>query len=149
VPDGFAAAAQRLRDVERRLMPDVADELEVAARELVSDAKLSARTTLPRRGGYAKQVADGTDFEVRVFRTARGSVTVSITAVGPDYRLDKDGRLRHPVYARGPRTDWNWAREPQRVRPGWFTRPMREGRPRVRAQLVAAVTRTTRRAVGR
>lgn len=149
MPDDFAAAAQRLRALERQVVVDAGAALEQSARELVDDAKLSARTTLPRRGGYAKQVSDATRFDIRVLRTARGGITVAITATGPDYRLDKDGRLRHPVYARGPRSDWNWAREAQRVRAGWFTRPMREGRARIRGQLVAVMNRSARRVMGR
>jgi hypothetical protein len=142
VADDFADAAKRLRAAERQLMPEVRLGLEEAARELVADAQLSARTSLPRRGGYAQQVANS-EFKVAFVQTGRGWKVV-ITAIGPDYRLDREGRLRHPVHARGPRQDWNWSHEAQRVKSGWFTRPMKAGRPAVRAQLAAAVSRCTR-----
>lgn len=140
----FSDAADRLRRMAQQIPQESAEELREIGTELVADARLSVRTTLPRRGGYADDVARGTRFDVRVTRTSTGA-RLTITATGPDYRLDRDGRLRHPVYARGPRNEWNWANEAQKVRPGWFTRPMREGRPRIRAGLVAAVSRTTKR----
>lgn len=137
----FAAAARQLRaGVRRDLRSELQGGLGSAAGTLVRAAQQNARETLPRRGGYAARVADTTQFRVELHDSPRGP-WLRITATGPDRRLDQTGRLRHPVYARGPRDKWAWARKEQRVRPGWFTRPMRDGVPDVRVELVMAVNR--------
>lgn len=141
----FAAVAKQLQaGAARDLRRELQGGLGTAAVELVRAAQQNARTTLPRRGGYAAQVAETTKFQVQLHDSAAGP-WVQIVASGPDHRLDENGRLRHPVYARGPRSDWNWAHRDQRVRPGWFTRPMVAGAEGVRVQLVMAVTRYMRR----
>lgn len=141
--DGVSAAIRRLERAERELPRETRTALRRIAPELVRDARRHADEVLPRRGGYAKQVADTTRFVVEVTRTAVG-VALRITAIGPDRRLDTQGRLRHPVYAAGPRSEWNWAKAAQGVPPGWFSRPMREGQDDVRVVLVAAGVKAIR-----
>lgn len=138
--DGITAAVRRLERAERELPRETRKALWDVAPRLVKDARDHAEV-LPRRGGYARQVATTTKFHVEVNRTAAG-VLLRITAVGPDKRLDTQGRLRHPVYARGLRDEWNWADAAQRVTPGWFSRPMRDNQREVRVVLVAAVKKT-------
>jgi hypothetical protein len=141
--DGVGALLRQVDRARRDLPQETAAALRRVAPELVQDAKDHAEQVLPREGGYAAEVARRTHFHVRVTRTPSG-VALEVQAEGPDYRLDKQGRLRHPVYAKGPRSQWNWAREPQRVTPGWFTRPMRSNEAHVRVVLVTAGSRAIR-----
>lgn len=141
--DGITAVVRRLERAERELPRETRKALRDVAPRLVRDARDHAEQVLPRRGGYARQVATTTRFQVEVTRTASG-VMLRITAVGPDKRLDTQGRLRHPVYARGPRDEWNWADEAQRVTPGWFSRPMKQNQPHVKVVLVAGGNRAIR-----
>jgi hypothetical protein len=143
---GHDAVTGAIRDLERARR-DLPRQTRKAMREvaprLVADAKEHGGQVLPRRGGYARQVATQTRFLVEVVSTGQG-VILRITAVGPDYRLDKQGRLRHPVYAHGPRSEWNWVKREQKVTPGWFSRPMKINHPTVRGVLVAAGSRAIR-----
>lgn len=141
--DQFRAISQRLHSTERTLPTQFRGGLGKVAAGLVGDARRNALHVLPKRGGYNEVVARS-HFEVVFARTARGQ-RVTITATGPDYRVDRQGRLRHPVYADGRRSEWAWAKQTQKVRPGWFTKPMKAGRPRIRAELVAVMSRSTRR----
>lgn len=139
----FREIAKRLHTAERNLPGQFRSGLGRQAAALIADARRNALNTLPKSGGYNEVVARS-HFHVRLSRGPRGE-RLTVTATGPDYRLDKQGRLRHPVYARGTRRDWSWAKAPQQVRSGWFTDPMHAGRPRLRAELVAVMSRTTRR----
>jgi hypothetical protein len=141
--DGITAAVRRLERAEREFPREVRKALRDVAPRLVRDAREHADQVLPRRGGYARQVARTTQFHVTVSRTTAGMV-LEITATGPDKRLDTQGQLRHPVYARGPRSDWNWADATQKVTPGWFSRPMKVNSQHVRVVLVAATSRAVR-----
>lgn len=142
--EGVAAAIRDLDRARRELPRETRHALQKVAPRLVADAKEHAEEVLPRGGGYAHQVAATTRFEVDLTSTGSG-VTLQVTAAGPDYRLDKKGRLRHPVYAHGPRADWAWAKQDQKVTPGWFSRSMKLNHATVRAVLVAAGGRATRR----
>jgi hypothetical protein len=141
--DGVTAALRRLERAEREFPRETRKALRDVAPELIRDVKEHAEDVLPRRGGYAREVATKTRFHVTVSRTTAGTV-LTITATGPDKRLDTQGRLRHPVYADGPRSEWAWARDPQQVTPGWFSRPMKVNERHVRVVLITAGSRAIR-----
>lgn len=96
----------------------------------------SAKTTLPRRGGYAELVASHHVY-VRI-RTGPRRVGMVVVAAGVDPRLDRQGRLRHPLF--GDTDRWY----EQKVRRGWFSRPMRKLAPQVRRAVFGEVDRLMR-----
>jgi hypothetical protein len=88
------------------------------AKPLRVEAQQSALKRLPRRGGLASRVAQS-KFSAR--RMVKGD-QVGVRLVGSsrlDLRSLDRGRLRWPVYPRGPRSEWRW--KERRIRPGWWT----------------------------
>jgi hypothetical protein len=72
-------------------------------------------------------------------RSAGRSPGVRVTAVGVDARVDRTGKVRHPVY--GNRRVW----VTQQVKPGWFTDPMEAGAPAVRRELLVVIATVARK----
>lgn len=141
---GPAVIAAGLRRAERELPGETERELRAVVPRLVNRARHNAEEILPRRGGYGRQVATQTRFRVEQIRMS-GGVALRLVAVGPDYRIDRQGRLRHPVYARGPRSKWNWADGTQRVPSHWFTDPMLDDGHLIRGAVMRAFERTVHR----
>lgn len=77
--------------------------------------------------------------DVKIRTSVRGSrVTANVSAPtggtkGRDVRALEGGRLRHPVFARGPRRTWTWAG--QRIRAGFATVPLKAVRPQILREL--------------
>jgi hypothetical protein len=135
----FERIARDLKSVDVRR--EIQDALDRAGDQLIADARESAASTLPSRGGLAARVA-GASFEARV-RAATSTVTARITAKDSpgrsvDLKALDDGVVRHPVY--GNRTAW----ATQSVSRGWFSKPVRKGLRKVRDELVTAVDTVTR-----
>lgn len=130
------------RDLKKANVEDeIRKALDRAGEQLIDDARESATSTLPTRGGLAARVA-GSTFEARV--QARGkTVTARLTAKdSPGRSVDlkslDGGVVRHPVY--GDRGRW----AEQKVPRGWFSKPIRKGLRKVRDELVTAVETVTR-----
>lgn len=115
--------------------------IRASTKPLIIDVKQSAVTDLPHEGGLNKTVAFDSRFATRT-RTSGSQVGVRIVATSKVVRdleaMDR-GELRHPVRATGPRKSWVWVE--QRIRPGWFSRPLRDGAPTVRKELLRAMER--------
>lgn len=88
---------------------------------------------LPQRGGFARLVAK-TRFGVRV-KVQGGGVTIRIVAhpnaVADPGAIDR-GRARHLTYGRKP---WHV----QIVPKGWFSEPIRERAPQIRARVADSI----------
>jgi hypothetical protein len=139
----FAAVARELKAAgDKELRRELAKSLGEATKPLRLAAKRSARDTLPKRGGLAARTA-----KASLRTTTRTGASPSIKIVGRQGnanlgRLDA-GVNRHPVYG----NEGKWVT--QRVRPGWFSKPMAEGGDEVRRQVVAAVDAVIRKLAGR
>jgi hypothetical protein len=130
----FARLSKDLRQAgAKELRRELYRGLQRAAKPLIADAKVSARS-LPHRGGLADRAARAR-FRVK----ARAGRTPSISIVAADAKgrsVDLDaldrGTVRHPTFGHRP-----WVA--QQVRPEWFTRPMVNGSPQVRDEMLRAV----------
>lgn len=132
----FAALAARLRKAEGQLQPELYDALERAAPPLERAATRSALASLPKRGGLNVVVASA---GMRHQRRAGG---IRITASGiTQLKLTNDGRVRHPVYG-NPGT---WVGQAIPKARDWFNKPIRDGAPRVRKELVKALDKIARK----
>jgi hypothetical protein len=110
------------------------------APRLVRDAKKSALATLPNAGGLNERVARS-DITWRARRQSGGvsvRFTVQRNAVRDPASINR-GRVKHPTYGHRPYPI-------QLVKPGWFSIPMKAGRPAVRAVITQALERHIRKA---
>lgn len=58
------------------------------------------------------------------------------------YHLDL-GLINHPVFARGPRGHWTWVNnQTGGMRPGFFSDPCEDAKPKIREQVLKAITET-------
>ena len=137
-PEQLARISRQLREEANR---GLRRELDKALREAVAPLRTalpeSARETLPKRGGLAGQIA-ASRISVRRIPAARGG-GLRLTATNPRaLRLLNRGRVRHPVFGREP-----WVT--QKVRPGWWDRPIEQAGPDVQAAVKEAVGRVADR----
>jgi hypothetical protein len=103
------------------------------------EAATKGTERLPQRGGFARLVAK-TRFGVKV--TARGGgITIRIIA-HPNAVKDPEainrGRARHLTYGRQP---WHV----QIVPKGWFSEPIQERAPQIRARVADAIKNALRK----
>jgi len=128
---------QLVRDVQAADEQTIAAELE----SLKPAVRRSAITTLPTHGGVDRLVA-GSD--LRVVRR-RGQVALRATNKRNIRRMNDQGILRHPVWARSdkPRSQWRWV--DQRVPSKWFDNPTLASEMRLRR----AVERSRQRILDR
>src|SRR5215216_409522 len=107
-----------------------ADEQTAAAElEALKPAiRRSAMTTLPTHGGIDRLVANS---ELQVVRR-RGRITLRASNKRNIRRMNDQGILRHPVWARSnkPRSQWRWV--DQRVPSKWFDNPTLAAEVRLR-----------------
>lgn len=131
--DQFKRVARALREAgDKELRAELYKAINRRVKPLSQDAKRNAAASLPQSGGLAARVAR-TRITARR-RTGRNpglSLVAQRNAVKDPRRIDR-GMVRHPVFGRGSVL--------QRVEPGWFSEPMLRGAPRVRRELVLALT---------
>jgi hypothetical protein len=121
----------------------------------------SALLILPGRGGLNKRVA-GSKMSVRKMSNGIRLVLKN------DYQLtymDNPGKLRHPVFPRRSRTAKalgrstgssklhanrkKWAWESQKIKPGFFTKPVTRAGEQVRKDIVTAMENVVRQIEGK
>ena len=111
-----------------------------AAKPLIAASRQEARRRLPSSGGLAEQVAkEPQRVQIRTGRHAGVRIAVGKKRGGA--RTANRGVVRHPVF--GNRKVW----VSQKVTPGWFDDPMREGAPLVRRKLEQAIENVADRVV--
>ena len=132
----FTALAARIRKAEGDLKPELYDALERAAPSLEHAATRSAAANLPHRGGLnAVVAAAGMSHQRRaggIRITARGITQLALT---------NSGKVRHPVYG-NPGT---WVTQFIPKARDWFDKPMHDGAPKVRRELVKALDKIARK----
>jgi hypothetical protein len=138
---GLASAELRrlsaaLRAADRTdLQKELTRAMGRASRPLKASARQGAIQILPYRGGLAEEVA-GSAFSARVRKVGKGA---GVRIRGVDrraYDLNRmdDGFVRHPVYGH-----WRKGLPPQRITPGWFTKPLTLDAPKVRDEILQAI----------
>lgn len=121
----------RLRDAARRGLEESVPDL------VVAPARGTSR--LPSTGGLAAQVArTQVTAEVSALAGVRLRIKGEPGAVADPGAINR-GRVRHLTYGRKP---WHI----QLVPPGWFSDPLTQEAPRVRARIVRHVGEEIRRA---
>jgi hypothetical protein len=117
------------KDLDRELK----QALRRAGKPLQRSAKQGALQILPYRGGLAERVARSR-FTAAVRTTGRGA-NLRITGAGRDQlsHMD-DGFVRHPVFGR-----WLPGQPPQKINPGWFTKPLTLDAPKQRTEIDKAI----------
>jgi hypothetical protein len=113
------------------LRKELTSELRKAGRPLIARTRAAARSTLPKSGGLAEQVArEPQRIQVRTGeRTAGVRVVVGRRRGGA--QSANRGSVRHPVFARSDRTRDQWTWVTQRVTPGWFDRTLERDAPTI------------------
>jgi hypothetical protein len=137
------ADAGRIRDIALRLekagrgdlLKQIQQALDAAAKPLPIAAAKQALSILPRAGGLGALVSRTNISVIRGFTAKRAGVLIKANrgAIKDPAAINR-GRVRHPVYG-------HWPKVPiiQVVRAGWFTDPIRDGAPEVRAAMTVAV----------
>lgn len=131
----FVALSRALRrHGSKELRGELTKGITQATKPLKKQAKDSARTSLPRRGGLARRVArTSLPTKRRTGNNPGVRIEAKPNAVNDPGRIDR-GRIKHPVFGRGP-----WVL--QDVQRGWFTEPMEGAAPEVRQELVKVIDR--------
>ena len=131
------AAGTEGQGLRRELFQAVTKAARPLADEIGSAGHLMAY--MPRR--YAGVLAG--DLSVTASKSTGRNPGVSIKARGRVHRrkvVQRDeGRITHPVFARGPRPTWNWETQVEGMRPGFFTDAVEKAAPAVRDQVMAAM----------
>lgn len=132
----FEALARRCRVAEGELPREITDALVRSAPPLERAATRSAEANLPHRGGLNVVVASaGMSTQPRangIRIVARGITQLALT---------NRGQVRHPVYGK-PGT---WVGQLIPKARDWFDKPMRDGEPSVRRELVKALDKIARK----
>lgn len=127
--DQFTQLARRLKAQDSKaLRTEFYRGINRATKPVIADIRQTAKTELPRRGGLGKRVARSKITTKRRMSGKSAGVRVVGTS-GYDIRSIDRGRVRHLTWGRKP-----WVN--QKVRPGFWTTPVREGEPVARASIV-------------
>jgi hypothetical protein len=138
-------AGEEGQGFRRELMKQITDAAEPLAREIASLAHLEPY--MPNR--YAAVLAG--DITVTAQRIFSGNPRISISCKTRGEHRRKvrhldDGFINHPVYATGPRTEWDWINnQTAGMVPGFFTVPCEKATPEIREKVLEALTETGRK----
>lgn len=133
--DRLAAIGRSLIEAgEVKVKRDMLAAIREEGKSALSDVPDSARSTLPRSGGLAEEVAHQT----YTVRTSLAGPIGSVKLVGKGMKELRDinqGRLRHPVFNNRER----WVG--QTVPTGFFSDPIEAKAPEVREAILLAIER--------
>ena len=129
----------------RELMKQLDEAAKPLAREISSLAHL--RPYLPDR--YAAVLAADISVTSQKIFASNPRVSVRCRTRGErrrKVRLLDAGFINHPIFARGPRDEWDWwNRQTGGMKPGFFTVPCEKAAPQIREHVLAALTETARK----
>lgn len=153
--DQLRALAERLKEAgtdgqgfRRELMQQITDAARPLAAKIADVGHL--KPYMPDR--YAAVLAE--DISVTSQKIFASSPRVSIRCRTRGERRRKvklldDGFINHPVFARGPRDEWDWVnRQTKGMEPGFFSGPCEHATPDIRAKVLQALTETERKITG-
>ena len=139
-------AGEEGQGFRRELMQQITDAAEPLAREIASLAHL--QPYMPDR--YAAVLAgDITVTSQKIFAGSSPRVSVRCRTRGERRRkvrhLDA-GFINHPIYATGPRDEWDWINnQTAGMVPGFFSDPCEKATPAIREKVLEALTETARK----
>lgn len=153
--DQYRAFAERLQTAPPELRREARQALLRAARPLGRDVRKEIPPVMPR--GYEAVLNAALRIRTSMKSGLWAGVEIEGRAPGTkgharEIERMEHGELRHPVFGRFRRLkDGTFRRNPwalQPLRPGFWTRPMREGLPTIRRELLRAVIKINRKIVG-
>jgi hypothetical protein len=133
-------AAERLRKMETTMRQAYTAAMAEATKPIIAAARTNAVSTLPSKGGLGRTIATS-HFTVKPLRGKRSGGGVLITTADHDARIDKAGRVRHPVFGRKVYAQ-------QKVKPGWFTKAAKRTEREVTRHMEAASKKVARQVTG-
>jgi hypothetical protein len=150
------AAGEEGKGLRRELLKS----MRVAGAPLIGAAKRSAQDVLPKKGGLNNFIASSNIGVANKLTGNRAGTRIVAKKPGGkkghDLAAFDDGQFRHPVYGKRDKDEAGrhvvvskgggkapWVQES--CTPGWFTKPMLESAPALRAALLAAMTITERK----
>lgn len=131
----LAALAKRLRGADKEYRKELRIGINRAVKPLKRDVLEQLPLFMPNQ--YAKVMKKALKVKT-VIRTG-GMASVRITAYGKGRHKNRDiraldrGTLRHPLWGN---RDWWYA---QKVKAGFWSEPLKDGRPRVRAEVMDVI----------
>ena len=136
----LARLGRALRGADKDLQREISKGLAEAVKPLQRLTR-AASSRLPHRGGLAAKVARS-----RLSSRVRGGATASVTLkpTGTQFKDPRtltsidQGRVYRPTYGHKPLVA-------QRVRPGWFSEPVKGAEPSVRRELLRRIDAVLRR----
>jgi hypothetical protein len=144
--------AERLKEAgeegqgfRRELMSKIDEAAQPLAEEIASLAHL--RPYMPDR--YAAVLAADINVRAQKIFASNPRVSVSCRTRGEHrrkVRLLDAGFINHPIFARGPREDWDWWNgQTGGMKPGFFTDPCVNATPAIREKVLESLTETARK----
>jgi hypothetical protein len=148
----FAALSRGLKEagetgLRRELYKAISDAGKPIARKITSRPHLNEY--MPDR--YAAVLADDLACTVAKLTGRDPGITLRARSQSRKRKVQwlDDGFINHPVYARGDRSEWNWANaQTGGMRPGFFTDPAEDSAPEVRSAILTAMADTARKIAG-
>jgi hypothetical protein len=140
-------AGKEGQGLRRRLYKGMNDGVKPLAAEISRAEYL--KPYMPDR--YAEVLAE--DLGVRVSKSFSAHPRIEVLAKAKQHRrklimLDA-GRINHPIWAQGERKTWDWSNaQTGGMRPGFFSDAVKEATPRIRDQILKAMTETSRAITG-
>lgn len=123
---------------------DLGKQLDKGVRRAAKHVEHAVREDAPRYlpKGYEPVFIASMVFTTSIRKSRDPSVTIRLRARGRrghDRQVQniERGLLRHPIFAKGPRSKWRW--HEQHVRPRFFTQPANKALPKVRDEIQQAI----------
>jgi hypothetical protein len=140
----LAELGKRLRGADKQYRKELRIGLNRATKPLKEQVKSELPTFLP--AGYAKVMRKALKPKTVIRTGGLAAVRIVASAKGRhknrDVRALDKGTLRHPLW--GNREFWY----AQKIRSGFWSEPMRDGKARVRAEVMDVIRTVNRRIVG-
>lgn len=142
--DALAALAKRLRSEDKALKRDLTRSIRAAALPIGRRALTALASTAP--GGELERLAKRQRVTVQVRSGRNARVRVQAGKKGSGLRsLESKGQVRHPVYAKGPRSRWTWVTQQVPSARGRWGETLEAARPAVQREIIEAMQDAARR----
>jgi hypothetical protein len=142
------AAGLEGQGLRRKLYKQMNDSVKPLA-EKVADVE-HLKPYMPDR--YAAVLAE--DLGVRITKAYSANPRIEVLAKARQHKrkvvmLDA-GRINHPIFAQGPRRGWSWSNaQTGGMKAGFFSDVVKDESPRIRDQVLKAMTETAREVTGK
>lgn len=146
--DALLALSRRLKSVDVDLRKEMVKALSASARPLIPKVRDAARANLPKKGKLNERFAKK-PYRAQT-RTGEKTAGVRITGNKLDPRVDREGRVYHPVFGRkgaAANGGVNAVVQPVPGAKGYFSDTLSNSQGEVRDQIVSVLEDFARRLV--